>query len=287
VLALNIYSPVEGQKISVLTFTANGQVTPPTAEVRIQGRTVPVTAAGTFSGLVTITEEEGTQQIDFEAIAGDKTMTVSRGVVYQAPPDLLKPSIQGSLPAFSVARQLMFTVIDRTVNDEIKFYREIDGSRESETGAPHGRFYLNLLDGLHDYAVYAVDKQGNQSQRLTGKVTYLARQLTIRLRNPISGSNVLRLPPSGTPDADYAPVYTVSFTLEGLPDDDPNTLRSVVKEVRVTNRTTGKSDALTSITDNDLDFEVALKKGALNAIEIRVTDIRNVVSLATVSILVR
>jgi hypothetical protein len=244
-----------------------------------------VASNGAFSGTVAIPDEPGAQTITIEAVTPEKTLTVNRTITYARPPDLIAPTVQGYLPPSSATNQLAFTVLDRTVDDEITFYREIDGARESETGTPNSRFYLTLEEGVHAYTVYAVDKAGNQSNRIIGKTSYLARQPSIRLLQP-AGDVSVRMPPR-PPQSDFSPRYTVRFSIENLPDNQPATLQALIKEARVTNLATGQSQQTTTFTDNDLEFDVDLKAAAANQIEIKLVDVNQNVITKTVTITTR
>jgi hypothetical protein len=270
-LALHVFMPVDGQKLQVTSIPVSGQVMPASATVSVDDRPLPVASTGSFSGTASIPNEPGEHTLTFEATSADKTIAVSRKITYERPPDTERPVVQGLLPLFSKAAQLSFTVFDRTADDEITFYQETDGSRESQIGQPNSQFIVDLDPGLHLYSVYATDKQGNQSARLTGKVCYLSRLPTIRLMQP-AGDYQLRIPPRG-PESDFVPRYTVRFSIENLPDDQPATLAACIKEVRITNAATGRSTVLTNITDNDIEQDIELKLNAANPIEIRITDI--------------
>jgi len=285
VMNLNVYTPVDGQKVSVLSVPVSGQVTPPTAEISANDKVLPVASNGAFSGTVAIPDEPGTQTITVEAVTPEKTLTVNRTITYARPPDLIAPTVQGYLPPSSTTNQLAFTVLDRTLEDEITFYREIDGARESETGTPNSRFYLTLEEGVHTYTMYAVDKAGNQSNRITGRTSYLSRQPAIRLLQP-TGDVSVRVPPR-PPQSDFSPRYTVRFSIENLPDDQPATLQALIKEARVTNLATGQSQQTTTFTDNDLEFDVDLKAAAANQIEIKLVDVNQNVIMKTVTITTR
>ncbi|MBD3346097.1 MAG: hypothetical protein GF401_13650 [Chitinivibrionales bacterium] len=281
-LNLNVSSPYGGQKVSEVQLQASGQVTPFDAEVYAAGRKMSVGAKGSFTGLVMIPKEPGEHEIEFEASTDDKTVTVARRVEYVPPPDRDRPQIQGQLPAMSQERMLPFAVIDRTPDDEIIFYKEIDGSRDSENGEPGGRFYLELEEGVHDYAVWAEDKAKNSSARLAGNVAYMGNLITIKMIDPM-GNKFFRLPP-GAPGSDFDPEYTVRFRLENLPDEDPETLSRLIKEIRVTNLTSGRTETMNNPTDTDIEIDIELRRNAVNNIEVKVVDIKDRVFTRTATI---
>jgi hypothetical protein len=160
-------------------------------------------------------------------------------------------------------------VYDRTPGDEVVFYREIDGSRDSEQGSANGSFHLDLEEGIHSYKVYAEDLGGNRSAVLAGEVKFLARTPVIRMRRPVGTSTVLHLPPR-SPASLSGPVYTVSFSVENLPEDNPALLREVV----VMNSATGRSRAQRGITDIEFEFDIELTRGA-NPMLIEVRDVND------------
>lgn len=282
-LRLSVFAPHEGREVTATSIQFRGEVAPFNAEVLCNGRGVSVSGSGSFTGMTTIPAEEGEHELEFEAMAGDESKRLVRTVSYKKPPDTFNPLLQpSSLPRFSAQQVLWFTVVDRTDDEEITFYREIDGSTDSETGRANSRFQLELEEGVHEYAVWAEDREGNRSARPSGKIAYLPRTVSIRMVDP-PGEKFLRLPPSA-PQSTFEPEYTVEFYIDDLPDDSPETLAELIKEVRVVNAATGRAETRTKLLDVDQEFDVELKRSTTNRIEIRVTDVNNRVVTRSVNI---
>jgi hypothetical protein len=94
--------------------------------------------------------------------------------------------------------------------------------------------------------------------------------VTVRRRRPASSSTTIGIPPGRPPDDDEsAPVYTVEFSIENLPDDDPTFLKAVI----VRNDAAGWSD-MAGLIDIDFEFDVPLRKGG-NHIVIEARDIND------------
>ena len=146
----------------------------------------------------------------------------------------------------------------------------MDGSKESVTGAPGSRFYLDLEEGIHKYEVYAEDLCGNMSQKIVCTIKQLIKEPLIRMSKPSGPYHLLHIPP-GNPDGDFRPEFTIEFSVENLPDDDPKLL----KEIKVINRTSGDVKSLYNFTnDIDFDFDIELKRGR-NQIIIEVRDVND------------
>jgi len=143
--------------------------------------------------------------------------------------------------------------------------------RERETGPANSPFHLNLEDGIHTYAVYAEDKAGNKTPRLSRRVAFLdSPSWRIKPRNP-AGDIVLNIPPSA-PGLDFKPRLNVEFSVENLPDNNP----SLIKEALIINNTTGESVARRNLTQVDVDGEVELDRKRPNTITIQVRDVNDV-----------
>jgi hypothetical protein len=282
-LRLTIHSPMEQQVFNTLSVPVKGEVQPQSGELFVNGKSIPVAANGTFTGFITIPDREGEIELEFDLSASSGTKTEYRRIVYQRAADLYKPILQpGYLPKVSRNQRLIFTVIDRTPSDTITFFREIDGTRESEEGEPNGRFYLELEEGVHTYSVFARDKSGNQSQVLRSDVSFLVSTgWIIRMRNP-RGDKVVTVPPAA-PGSDFQPHYTIEFSVENLPDDEPELL----KEITVTNATTGETLSDNDPFDVDFEFDIALKRNQSNVITIRVRDVNDRIESKQVNIFLR
>ncbi|NLE02983.1 MAG: FecR domain-containing protein [Fibrobacter sp.] len=278
----NLNLPLERQTVLSTTVQIKGEVLPVNSEVYVEGRKMVVTANGTFSGIITIPDIEGEVVLSIEINSGNQIKTVNRTIIYKRPPDTFVPQIQGILPAVSQNAILYFTVIDRTIDEEITFYYEVDGVKESETGFPNTPFSLPLVEGIHKYTVYAVDKAGNKSQKLSSTVTFLGKSSwMIKMRRP-AGDIALDLPPSA-PDGSYKPVYTVEFSIDNLPGDQ----MQLIREISVTNNATGQSVKLHTFTDTYNTVDINLKRKSTNTIIIEALDINNVRKNQKIQIFVR
>lgn len=266
----NLTYPQAGQVVNTTNLQVKGEVLPSNAEISVLGRRLSVSSNGLFTGLVTIPDEEGSVQLEFEISTGSSTKSETRTFTYKRPPDTYRPVLQGLLPDISKQPKITFTVIDRTPDEEITFYKIIDGNIESEQGAPGQPFTLVLQEGIHTYSVYAQDKQGNLSSKLTKEIKYLGATIwNIKMRKPI-GDEVLNIPPS-TPDNGFKPVYTIEFSIENLPDDNVRLL----KDVMVSNLTTGQIQHQKSFTDTYFSFDVNVSQRQSNQIVIDVLDIND------------
>lgn len=268
-IQFTLATPQNRQTVSSIMFAVKGTVLPArNAEVSVLGRKMAIAADGTFSGMVSIPDEEGEVQLDFEVSAGGTTQTVTRTVVYKRAVDTYAPVLQATLPKFAKQRQLCLPVYDRTSGDEVTFYYQIDGARDYQKGSGTGTYCFNLEPGIHEVVVWAEDLARNQSQRLSERIAYVeTSSWYIKIRKP-AGEEVIRIPPSPPGDL-FEPAYKVDFSIENLPGDDMR----LIREVRVINQTTGNRALTQSVfTDHYLDFDIPLKPGRTNVIIIEVQD---------------
>lgn len=278
----SISSPADRQIVNTTSIQIKGEVQPPSAEVLIMGRKMTVTPTGAFSGYISIPDEEGSVSIEAEISVSGKTRNETRTIIYKKPPDLIRPVIQGILPDWTTASKVTFTVVDRTIDEEITFYKEIDGIKDNVTGAANAPYTLTLEEGTHSYSVYAVDKAGNQSQKLTKTITFLGSSVwTIRMKKP-AGDQYLDLPPSAPDDA-YIPEFTVEFSIDNLPSDDMKLIREVV----ITNMATGKIATERIFSTNYIQKDIRLAVRKSNPILVEVTDINGIKKSQRVQIVVR
>lgn len=267
-----LQSPADGQIFYTNRVPLKGVLLPSKAVLTLDGRQVPVSSTGAFSVMHTIPEEEGELRLEFEAMYGEKLKKEVRTVVYKSPADVHKPVLQGVLPEVSRSKKLAFTIIDRTPEEEIVFYSERDGIRESESGPANSPFYLILEDGIHTYSVYAVDKFGNKTPQLKRNVAYLeSPRWYIRLINP-AGDKVINIPPSA-PDLSFSPRLTIDLSVENLPYNDP----ALIKEVVVINNATGEKVYRKNLTSIDVDCDIVLDRRQPNKIMVQVRDINDIV----------
>ncbi len=271
---LSVQMPADKQVVCDRKVQVKGMVKPVTIkEVSVNGTDVPV-RNGLFSDYITIPDEPGEHDVEFEVSRENDSKTARRIVRFDPSGDKCNadiPTIQpASFPLNAKISRIAFTVYDKTPSDEITFFSSVDGSKDSETGAPGSRFYVDLEEGIHTYEVYAEDLAGNKSQKITGTVTYLMKDPLIRLANPSGPYKLLHIPPS-TPLGSFRPEFTVEFSVENLPDDNPKLL----KEVKVINKLSGDIKSLKKFTtDIDFDFDINLKRGR-NPIIIEVRDVND------------
>lgn len=274
--------PQDRQVISSTTVPIRGEIFPSSATINVQGKRIAVSAQGSFSGYINIPDEEGEVILDFEIISGGISKNEQRTIVYKRPPDTYAPKLQGVLPVSSLVPRIPFTVMDPTIDEEITFYYEIDGSRESQTGPQNSPFSVMLQEGIHNYKVYAVDKAGNRSPVITQTISYLGSSVwSIKLRKPL-GDIVLNLPPS-TPDGNYKPRYPVEFSIDNLPDNNIK----LIREITVTNSTTSETIQLRNLTDTYVEAEIGLSHRASNVILIEALDVNNIKKTKKLQIHVR
>jgi hypothetical protein len=287
-LSIDIQMPTRKQMVCRTTVLVRGSVRPADAELTVNG-TVVVVRNGIFNAQIAIPADQGEHELVFEAAARDKTLSETRLVRFE-PADKQcntdPPSLRGELPTRASQPTLWFTVYDKTMGDEITFYREIDGSGDSETGEPNSRFALELEEGEHGYAVWAEDAAGNRTAVRKATVRYLPASVpvTVRRRRPASSRVTLGIPPgrpSGDDEEPFEPMYSVEFSVDNLPDDDPTFLKAVT----ISNDRTGWSD-MAGLVDTDFEFDVPLKQGG-NHVVIEVRDINDRIVRDEFDIIVR
>lgn len=285
-IIISVQLPADKQLVCERKIPVKGVVQPASiTEISILGTDVPV-RNGSFSDYILLPDESGEHEIDFEVTKGSNSKSIRRIVRYEPTSDKCNadiPIIQPSyLPTNTKINRLTFTVYDKTPSDEITFYSSIDGAKDSETGSPGARFYLDLEEGIHFYEVYAEDLAGNRSQKVAGTVAYLMKVPMIRLSKPSGPYKLLHIPPS-TPLSNFRPEFTVEFSVENLPDDNPKLL----KEVRVVNKSSGDTKSLKNFTtDIDFDFDIDLKRGK-NQVIIEIRDINDRIITREITIEVR
>jgi len=271
-LTLMVTSPANGQIVSTPTVQVAGQVLPSSSETEltIDDTKIALGTNGRFNQMIAIPQEEGQIVLEFEAKYQNIVKKETRTITFTKPIDDLKPTIAPlSFPKYSKTKIIPFTVLDRTSDDEITFYRSIDGARESETGRPNSSFNVTLDEGFHDYIVYAEDLAKNRSAQVSGTVAYLERSFQIQMRKPL-GSEVIRLPPSTPVSGGFSPQYTVKFAILNVPDND----RRLIQQVSVTNLTTGQVVTQHDILDLEMEFDIELKRG-VNRLSVDVKDIND------------
>jgi hypothetical protein len=276
-----VTTPVAKQIVNSVSIPIKGIVLPASSQVSVNG-TRMVTQNGMFNGMVRIPDEEGDVNLEIEVVTPKTTNNEVVRITYKRPPDLIRPVLQGIFPDRPSSSRVTFTVLDRTIDEEITFYKKIDGVREYETGSPSSPFSIALLEGTHTYEVYAEDKAKNQSQVISKTLSFLANKTwSIRVRKP-SGTEIIDLPPS-TPDDFYKPKYSVELSIENIPDDD----MKLIREVNIKNTTSNEFIQVKNLTSNYIEREITLVTRKTNVIVIEVIDINNQINTQTVQIIVR
>ncbi len=288
-LSLAVETPAREQLFCDRLIPVRGSVRPAAAEVIVNGKAASGKGSGRFSAAVYLPEETGEHEIEIEAFLGDRRTIERRSVVYEParerrcntqPPEL----VGSGLPFSTTQPRIRLSVIDRTPFDEVTIYKSVDGAVITETVPAKAQFFLDLEEGNHVYEVYAEDLAQNRSATLRGSVKYLAKPLMIRMRKP-AARDVVRIPP-GTPDGGFQPYYSIRFSVENVPDDDP----SLIREVIVSNTNSAVDDDRETVIrdplDIDFDVDVGLARGT-NEIRVIVRDVNNQVLRRTVTIEVR
>lgn len=274
--------PQDRQTISSTTIQVKGEVVPVNSSISVQGKRIAVSSLGTFFGVVNIPDEEGEVVIEIEIESNGMIKNEKRTLFYKRPPDTYAPQIQGVLPTSTQSPRIPFTVFDRTIDEEITLYWEIDGVKESQSARPNTAVYITLQEGIHSYKVYATDKAGNSSQTVSQTVSYLGASVwNIRLRKPV-GDIAIDLPPS-TPDGNYKPKYPVEFSIDDLPDDNIK----LIREITVTNSTTSETIKLRNLTDTYIDVDIGISHRASNILLIEALDVNNIKKTKKLQIHVR
>ena len=271
-------SPPDRQTVTTTNIMIKGEVLPAGSEVVVNGRKMSVTSGGQFSGYLTIPADEGEVALEFEISGSGINRTETRKIFYKKPPDTYRPQLSASLAksCWNV------TVFDRTEDEEITLWHEIDGSREFTTLRPNETTCITLENGIHTYRVYAEDLEKNISNtEVLANYAFLSTTTwLIKMRRP-AGNVSFDLPPA-SPGGEPA-YYTIEFTIENLPQDDMR----LIREVAITNRTTGRRTALRTFTDNYIEADIELVRQKSNLIQIDVNDINNVTKSQTFQITVR
>lgn len=285
-IVIIVQQPMDRQVVCERKVQVKGSVKPTSVEeISVNDKSV-IVRGGLFDDCTTILEDQGEHDIEFEVTKGSKSKILRRTVRFEPAEKVCNkdiPTIQPTnLPDNSLNNRIAFTVFDKTLFDEITFYTSIDGAKESVTGAPGSRFYLELEEGIHKYEVYAEDVCGNMSQKVVGNVKHIVSNPVIRMSSPSGPYHLLHIPP-GAPGDDFRPEFTIEFSVENLPDDDPKLL----KEIRVTNKTSGDVESLKNFTSYiDFDFDIELKRGR-NQIIIEVRDVNDRIIPKEITIEVR
>jgi hypothetical protein len=277
-LALILRTPREGQVISDTQVTLTGEVIPEKAILTVNDKKITITPSGSFSSTYAIPDKEQEIRLVCVVKLGLKSVTIQRTIVYKRAGSDAVPVIQPtSLPAVTQQNRLIFSVMDRSPNEEITFYREIDGAAESEVGQANGQFTMPVEEGIHSYAVYAEDKAKNRTKRVSGEIKYLSRPLTIKVRHPLASERL-------GPGSEEGPATTtVSFAVENLPGDNPKLL----KEVTVTNSAKGVVASQHDPVSLDFEFEAEIDRTKQNVFTIAVRDINDRIFTAQATIRTR
>jgi len=277
-----LQSPSEKQIFATTQIVIKGEIQPSDAVVSVNDKKLTVSQNGSFTGFIQIPDNDGIVDLEFEVNAYGVIRTEKRTVIYRKPPDVIAPEIQGILPDRPSKASMNFTVIDRTPDDEITFTYEIDGVRVNETGVPNSSFTVPIENGSHRYVLYARDKAGNVSSKLSKTITYMSTSTwNITPRKP-AGVEYIDIPPS-TPDYTHKPRYTIEVSIENLPDDN----MLLIRNVSIVNQTTGVALQMQTFTNNYIERDFELAPGKANVFQIDVTDINGVRKTSKVQVILR
>ncbi|MDD5672518.1 MAG: hypothetical protein PHC61_00010 [Chitinivibrionales bacterium] len=277
---VRVISPAEGETVGDTMVSFQGDVTPCNAALSVNNKKIIVKKDGSFSGSIAVNGPEPEIKLEFIAVAGAKQSKMQRTVIYKRASDGVGPVISPAfLPAIARQDKLYFSVIDRTPGEEITFFREMDGAKESEVGQGNGQFILPVEEGIHSYTIYAQNKAKNQTKHISGEIKFLSRPFTIKVNHPLPGE-VLSWPSSREESGRN---YTVSFSIGNLPDDNPKLL----KEVTVTNSTNGATALERNPVGIDFNLDLEVERTGQNVFTIAVHDINDRIITTQASIRIR
>lgn len=278
----SVLSPSEMQVVNATIIQIKGEVQPVSSEITANGTRMSVTQNGSFAGMIQIPDEEGNVEIEFEITSSSISRTERRNITYKRPMDNIVPQLQGVLPDIATNSPVTISVVDRTPDEEITFTCEVDGSRTSDVGTSNYPFKVPLENGVHTYVFYAKDKAGNTSQKMTKKIAYLSsNNWTITMRKPVN-IEYIDIPPSA-PDFGFEPRYTIELSIDKLPDDDMR----LIRDITITNQTTGKTVQDKTFTSNYVERDFGLSSRSANVFLIEVTDINGFKKSQKVQVVLR
>ncbi|MBN1980717.1 MAG: FecR domain-containing protein [Chitinivibrionales bacterium] len=269
-ITISLMSPQENQIVCDRRLEVKGKVSPVTVEaIEINGVSYAV-RSGMFDGFVLLGGDAGATVIECEVSKGGKISSLRRTVTYLPASKTCNvdlPFLQPSaLPLQTKQSPLIFTVFDKTPFDEITVVQSVDGATETEVVSPGSQVRMNVEEGEHRYELYAKDAAGNLSNKLSGTISYLMREISIVLTAPAADYTVIHIPPS-TPSSGFEPNFTVRFYLNSLPDDNVKLL----KEIRIINSLSSQSVIVREFSDVSFSEDIALQRGK-NPITIEVRD---------------
>ncbi|MBN1307738.1 MAG: FecR domain-containing protein [Chitinispirillaceae bacterium] len=198
---LECFSPLDGQLIKTRTIRVSGK-TAKGAAVTANGVPVSVAANGIFNGELVVSERDiGDYQL--EIIARSQGEELARS--FNLKIDGTSPQINTSVPLclFSLQgqqatmqRTVPLQVLDRTPGEELTIKIINNGSAERITSEPGRTEQLLLNEGANDYSIQVVDRAGNSSPVIRGRLYYLPGPLIILLHEPSSNPMIYEgLPP--------------------------------------------------------------------------------------------
>ncbi len=289
-IGLRVSQPTEGQIVCDQNVTISGTIQSKTATINVGGRGV-ANSGGSFSDVTQIpTSSPGTFEIRFDATDGNNDTTITRHVVYDPAGskqcNVDAPTvIPSTIPSTSTSASIYFTVNDRTPFDELTVYKSIDGRSESQSLSPGSRVELDLTEGLHAYQIWAADKVGNLSPKISGSLSYLPQNPapSISVREPSGGNKTILVPP-GNPGADFEPTFTLEFDVLNIPNDDPR----LVGEIDIVQTSGGSySTSMRQLSSlSDVSSDVRLSRG-VNSFRVDLHDVTGRITSKTISITVK
>jgi hypothetical protein len=189
-LTLLVMTPVDGQIIRTNMLHVTGK-TGPRAKVNVNSRPAAVTAQGTFTFDIPLTERDiGDYTLDITAT--DDSSDVVKMINVKI--DGSCPQINTSFPTLSVPmlnqvpatrmQKMLVSVFDKTPEDQITLVIQNNGAREEMTFDPGDQQYFNLEEGKNAFTITAYDRAKNPSNTVQGNIYYLPGPLSIDLVEP-------------------------------------------------------------------------------------------------------
>jgi hypothetical protein len=236
-LSLLVMTPVNGQVIRQNQIHVTGK-TVPRARINVNNRLVTVSAQGTFTCDVMLTERDiGDYTIDIAA--ADDSFDITKLVNVKIDP--ASPQINTSFPRLSIPmlegvkvtkiQRLPVSVTDKTPDDQISLVIQNNGAREEMSFVPGDQQYFNLEDGKNTYVITAYDLAKNPSNVIHGSIYYLPGRFTVDLIEPSSDNvRIDDLPPMprlSSTDKWKGPKMAVEIEVDDGIRNVPETIRDV------------------------------------------------------------
>ncbi|MBN1575709.1 MAG: FecR domain-containing protein [Chitinispirillaceae bacterium] len=272
-LLLECSAPVDGQLIKTRTIRVNGKTTK-RAAVTANGVPMNVAANGIFNGELTVSEKDiGDFQLEIVA----RSQGEERSKTINLEIDGTSPQVNTSVPLclFSLQgqqatnqRAVPLQVLDRTPGEELTIKTTNNGSVERIVSEPGRTEQLLLNEGTNDYSIQVIDRAGNSSPVIRGRLYYLPGPIIILLHEPSSNPMVYEgLPPALHPGNRGV---EESIDVEVEIDDGIGSVPQSIRYCRVTGN--GKTVLLRNNNDYIYVGKVNVRRGT-NQFTIQVEDL--------------